>query len=83
MNEKQQIEALQTYFEFMCMNGGTRIFHISQKMGIFKDWRFKSVGYFFDVLYCSLCFGHFRYMSKALKGYIKGFKTIYYYEHES
>jgi 2-polyprenyl-3-methyl-5-hydroxy-6-metoxy-1,4-benzoquinol methylase len=36
MNESQQLEALQTYFEFMSMNGGVRIFQTAQQMGIFK-----------------------------------------------
>ena len=36
MNEQQQLEALQTYFAFMSMNGGVRIFHTAQQMGIFK-----------------------------------------------
>jgi len=48
----------------------------------FKYWRLFSAGYIFDVVYYSLCWGRFRYLIDAFRGYREGFKTVKEYEHK-
>jgi ubiquinone/menaquinone biosynthesis C-methylase UbiE len=36
MNKSEQLQALETYFDLMSMNGGTRVFFIAQQTGILK-----------------------------------------------
>lgn len=36
MTPAEQLEALQTYFDVMSMNGGARVYHSAQEAGIFK-----------------------------------------------
>lgn len=37
MNDREKLKAFQTYFDLMSMNGGARIYHVAQQLGIFES----------------------------------------------
>ena len=37
MDKNESLKALETYFDLMCMNGGTHVFKIAAESGIFSQ----------------------------------------------